>query len=151
MHKSSSSLRHQVLMPESTVMFSLIWTFHFLPEICCLFANIKNVSPFFCIYQKSSKWPLVQRMQRSIILLYVSTTWRAWQIQWWNGGQKKERLLGADIDGWGSVWTHRLSVKHTLHLSLSSRCPLRSISRCSITRWHIGGEEGGTHSAGQPR
>ena len=165
MHKSSSSLRHQVLVPEAPVMFSLIWTFHFLFMYSFFFTwNLLSVCkskkkkkspPFFCIYQTSSKWLLVQRMQRSIILLYVSTTWRASQFSGGMAGKKKKKkkngLLGADSDGWGSVWSHRLSVKHTLHLSLSSRCPLRSISRCSITRWHIGGEEGGTHGAGQPR
>lgn len=55
----------------------------------------------------------------------------------------KTRLLGADSDGWrvsGAIGLV-LSIRC---ISLLSCCPLRSISRRSITQWHIGGEEGGT-------
>ena len=93
----------------------------FLPEICCLFANLKKKKkkfpPFFCIYQTSSKWLLVQRMQRSIILLYVSTTWRASQFSGGMAGKKKKKKMGCSgqtvMDG---------GVSGAIGLVLSIRC-----------------------------
>lgn len=47
------------------------------------------------------------------------------------------RLLRADSDGWGVSGTIGLVLSISC-VSFSSWCPLRSISKCFITQWHVG-------------
>lgn len=132
-----SCLRH----PQCTFEVFFVAYVYLKSAVC----KQENIKIFFHIYQKPSKQLVCKRgvKHNSTICKYDLES-----LQFNGGMAGKKRLLRADSDGWGVSGAIGL-VLSIRCISLLSCCPLRRISRRSITQWHIGGEEGGTHSAGQ--
>lgn len=103
-------------MPQATAMFSLIWRLEFFMHTWnLLFVNTK-IFPLSFVFTRNPLNGCSFREVFSINPLYVSMTWRACNsvVEW----QAKKEVAWGRQWWMGSVWSHRLSVKHTLHLSL---------------------------------
>lgn len=100
-------------------IFPIFWGLYFFvstPEIHCLIMQTCFPNPL----NGCSVGGLF-----SIIPLYVRNALEGSAIQWWNGEQKE---VARGRQWWmGSVWSHWLSVKHTLHLFSCPAALLRSI------------------------